>query len=415
MAQVLQGFNAAVSRSVHGLPVINNKQGETAIMTANARRPSVLTLLAAIALAVALAASAQPAAQQDGSPLSIARQGYFFVGGHYFRSGNDDAMAGQMFVQFQVPAGQAKPYPVVMVHGGNQTGTNFLGTPDGRPGWNEWFLRHGYAVYVVDQPARGRSAYNAALQGPVSTPAAHGAERIFSAPERSGIWAQASLHTQWPGSGQEGDPVFDQFFASQESSITDGDLMDATNRDDLVALLKRIGPAILLTHSRSGPFGWLTADAQPDLVKAILAVEPSGPPFADEPPLAAKETSARPWGIANIPLTFDPPVERAADLAPAVNPTSGGADTDHCWVSTGVKHVLPNLQRMPILIVTAEASHHTRYDECTVDFLAANGVRVDHTELGKIGIHGNGHMMMLEKNNQDVARVLTDWLAAKGL
>jgi pimeloyl-ACP methyl ester carboxylesterase len=45
--------------------------------------------------------------------------------------------------------------------------------------------------------------------------------------------------------------------------------------------LDRIGPAIILTHSQSGPFGWLIADARPNLVKAIVALEPSGPPFED--------------------------------------------------------------------------------------------------------------------------------------
>ena len=38
------------------------------------------------------------------------------------------------------------------------------------------------------------------------------------------------------------------------------------------ALLDRIGPAILLTHSQSGTFGWLVADARPNLAKAIIAM-----------------------------------------------------------------------------------------------------------------------------------------------
>ncbi len=224
--------------------------------------------------ALALAQPTQLATTQPAQPLSIARQGYFFVGGHLFAVNGDQAMAGQMFVQYQVPAGTIRPYPVVMVHGGGQTGTNFLGTPDGRPGWNEGFLRQGYAVYIIDQPARGRSAYYAAVQGPLALSLAHGTEQRFTAPEKYNLWPQAKLHTQWPGSGKQGDPIFDQFFASQETSIPDNILMDESNRDDLVALPERIGPAIMLTHSRSGPFGWLVADARPDLVRAILAIEP---------------------------------------------------------------------------------------------------------------------------------------------
>ena len=333
--------------------------------------------------------------------------------GRYTPAGNDQAMSGQMYVEFQIPTEKTQTYPVVMVHGGFQSGTNFLGTPDGRPGWNDWFLRHGYAVYIVDQASRGRSAYNPFAQGPSVVALSQLSERIFSVPEKYHLWSQAALHTQWPGTGQQGDPTFDQFFASQEPSITDNALMDATNRDALGALLQRIGPAILLTHSRSGMFGWLVADAHPDLVKAIVAIEPSGPPFYDVPPLAAKETLARPWGLTYVKMNFDPPVDAPESLAPAVVAGTGGADADRCWQATGVPRTLPALQRMPILIVTAEASHHMRYDQCTMGFFEQNGVHPDHVKLGEVGIHGNGHMMMLEKNNQDVAGVLTDWLAKR--
>lgn len=131
------------------------------MMTPFAGRPVLFAVSAVLTLWPCASALAQPTPTPSAPPLSIARQGYLFVGGHLFAAKGDQAMAGQMLVQYQVPAGAAKPYPVVMVHGGGQTGTNFLGTPDGRPGWNEWFLRQGYPVYVVDQPARGRSAYYA--------------------------------------------------------------------------------------------------------------------------------------------------------------------------------------------------------------------------------------------------------------
>lgn len=352
---------------------------------------------------------AQPAPAQPDAPLSIARQGYFFVGGRLHPYNGDQTMAGQMFVQYQVPAGPTKPYPVVMVHGGGQTGTNFLGTPDGRSGWNDWFLRHGYSVYIVDQPARGRSSYLPMVQGPVSSPRVQAAERLFTAPEKYGLWPQAKLHTQWPGTGQLGDPIFEQFLASQEPSLTDPLLTDESNRDDLIMLLDRIGPAILLTHSRSGPFGWLVADARPNLVRAILAVEPSGPPFMDVPPLAATTKLGRPWGLSNAKLRFDPPADDPASLAPTVQPSIDGPDAEPCWLP-GAKRSLPALARVPILIVTSEAGYHARYDQCTVRFLAQSDVAPDHIKLAEVGIHGNGHMMMLEKNNEQIAKVMTDWL-----
>ena len=174
---------------------------------------------------------------------------------------------------------QTHPWPIVMIHGGSQSGTNFTGTPDGREGWAQFFLRRGYPVYVVDQPGRGRAAYETDRYGPTAPLNLETTQRQFVAPERYNRWPQARLHTQWPGKGVPGDPVFDQFYASQMPSMQDFTLQQSLNRDAIVALLEKIGPSILLTHSQSGAFGWPVADARPDLVKAIVAVEPNGPPF----------------------------------------------------------------------------------------------------------------------------------------
>src|SRR5688572_11825614 len=85
-------------------------------------------------------------------PLEIADQGCFFVGGRYVESEGKRTLLGQMFVQFQVPRIRRYPWPIVMIHGGGQTGVNFLGTPDGRRGWADYFVARGFAVYVLDQP-----------------------------------------------------------------------------------------------------------------------------------------------------------------------------------------------------------------------------------------------------------------------
>jgi hypothetical protein len=58
---------------------------------------------------------------------------------------------------------------------------------------------------------------------------------------------------------------------------------------------------------------------------------------------------------------------------------------------------LANLATLPTLNFTGEASHHP-YDYCTVAFLKQAGCdRADHLELGKAGIHGNSHIMFMEK------------------
>ena len=104
-------------------------------------------------------AQAQDRLFDASKPLEIADQGAFSVPGRYVEVGKDTIMVGQMFVQYQVPKNKTRPYPVVMIHGGGQTGINFLGTPDGRRGWADDFVAHGYAVYVVDQSGRGRSGF----------------------------------------------------------------------------------------------------------------------------------------------------------------------------------------------------------------------------------------------------------------
>src|SRR5690606_21704205 len=250
-------------------------------------------------------ALALPAMAGEGggpAPDAKPRQGYFYVGGRYVDTKAGPIMERQMYVEYRLPAKKTKPYPIVMIHGAAQTGTNFTGTPDGRKGWAKWFEEQGYVVYVVDQPTRGRSAYHEGI-APLARFPADQLEKRFTATARFNLWPQAKLHTQFPGEGpnkgMRGDPVFDQFYASQVQYIADARVNEPMLREAGAALLDKIGPAILLTHSQSGSFGWVIADERPQLVKAIVAAEPSGPPFRN----AVFGTSpARPWGITSTPM-----------------------------------------------------------------------------------------------------------------
>jgi pimeloyl-ACP methyl ester carboxylesterase len=350
------------------------------------------------------------------APLSIARQGHLFAGGRYSSTAAGSAMSGHLYAEFQVPAPQTRPWPLVMIHGGSQTGTNFTGTPDGREGWMQFFLRRGYAVYVVDQVGRGRAAYHAESYGPQSRVDPDWTERRFVAPARHRLYPQAERHTQWPGEGRQGDPVFDQFYASQVPSIADFRLQQELNRDALIALLEKIGPACLLTHSQGGAFGWAVADARPDLVKAILAVEPNGPPFFEAefkgaPDWFGETVKQRPYGPTAVPLHFEPPIRDADELRLRREERADAPGLMRGWLQQEPARQLPNLQKMPILILTGEASYHTPYDHCTVKFLEQAGVQPTFIRLETIGIRGNGHMMMLEKNSDEIAAVMAEWLA----
>ncbi len=62
------------------------------------------------------------------------------------------------------------------------------------------------------------------------------------------------------------------------------------------------------------------------------------------------------------------------------------------------------------MVMAAEASYHQVYDHCTAKYLGQAGVRADYIRLQDKGVHGNGHMVMLEKNNLEIAKVIDDWI-----
>jgi len=376
-----------------------------------ARRGRQAAAIAAVAVMTTLA----PARADDG-PLVLARDGYFYVGGRTTTVDGHPYVSHQMYVEVRIPAKQTHRYPVIMVHGGTMSGTNYTGTPDGREGWAQYFVRQGFAVYVVDQPGRGRSGYLPAAYGPARHVDRNNAPRRFVAQEKYKLWPQAHLHTQWPGSGEVDDPAAQQVAQSQLPAIADFAAQQVLVRDDLLALLDRVGPAILLVHSQAGAFGWPVADARPDLVKAILAIEPNGPPFhglkfIGAPQFFEEEKSiALPYGITSVALTYAPPVKDASELAIERQETADGPDLVKCWMQREPARALPRLQTMPILVLTSEASYHAPYDHCTVKYLRQAGLKPSFIRLAELGIHGNSHVMMLEKNNKDIAGVIVRWL-----
>jgi pimeloyl-ACP methyl ester carboxylesterase len=360
------------------------------------------SIMPAAAIAATLVFNAPSAEAQERGPLTLSSTSYFFVGGKMDPSVDGTPMVGQMYVEYMIPARRSHPYPIVMVHGGSQTGTNFTGTPDGREGWAQYFVRRGYAVYVVDQVARGRAAYWSQVFGPVQPPRLNFTEQRFVAPERYNQWPQAHLHTQWPGAGKPGDPAFDQFYASQFPSIVSFTKQQELNRDALVALLDKIGPAILLTHSQSGAFGWPVADMRPNLVKALVAVEPSGPPVHDientGPPDWFKDAErTKVSGLNDVPLGYDPPIPVGGTLDFVRQDKPDKPDLVRCWLQKEPARQLPNLKHTPVVIIMSEASYHAAYDHCTAAYLAQAGVRNTFIRLVDVGVRGNGHMMMLEK------------------
>ncbi len=132
-----------------------------------------ITVVMMLAAATALSA----AAQSKSAPLKLEKEGSFFVGGRDVQSDTlslDPRYAAsgtitidQVYVHYQVPAKAKRHYPLTLIHGCCLTGKTWETTPDGRMGWDEYFARKDFPVYVVDQAWRGRSAGRPAAKNAV--------------------------------------------------------------------------------------------------------------------------------------------------------------------------------------------------------------------------------------------------------
>jgi pimeloyl-ACP methyl ester carboxylesterase len=332
---------------------------------------------------------------KESTALKLADQGCFWVGVQRKQMPYGSIAQGQMFVQYMIPAEKRHELPVVMVHGGGGQGTHMMGI-GGRPGWVHYFVQAGYSVYWLDRPSYGRSPYHPDALGPSHLP---------NVPAYEGLLGSTAVFNtaQWPGPGGMNDPLIDQFMACEQGNVS-----DEAFHSDLVwpggaELLDRIGPAILCVHAFGGFFAWGVADRRPNLVKAIVAMEINGNPFAAQ----------LRWGLTASPMTYDPPVSdlsqfRLVDQSappdsprPIVSPFKLQAEPVHKW---------KNLKGIPITWVTSEFGGGGS-PVSNVAFLKQAGCTAEMLRLRDYGIHGNGNLMLLEKNNHEVFSVIRDWLA----
>ncbi len=319
-----------------------------------------------VALAGTLAAAAvRPAAQRPSAPgaaaaaapvLDIADWSYFWYGVERVTLARGTIVNGmQMFVEHWIPADVRHPYPVVLVHGGYGQGSDWFSTPDGRRGWANYFLEEGYKVYVVDRPGQGRNPYFPLVHGPFDpqAPTFERAAREIG----GGTDATASLHTQWPGGGGANDPAVAQAVAAMGQPMAGNAVTRRLWQSRGALLLDEIGPAVIVTHRDGAVLAWVTAQARPMLVKAVVAVEQPASSLQGQPP---------------------------QDLA--------------------------KLRGVAVAIVSAEASPSNASDPGIAASLRQAGCSVDHIRLVERGIRGNGPMLIVEKNNRDALQPVIEWL-----
>jgi pimeloyl-ACP methyl ester carboxylesterase len=307
-------------------------------------------------------------------PLRIARQGSLEAGGRVVYAATNDGddpddsrwPAGHIHVEhvyatYQYPAEQRYRYPVVLNPGGGHTARVYDTTPDGREGWQTLLLRAGFAVYGVDRLNTGRSgtdtsAINAVRLGhaPVSTLPQlnrYAFESCWVTFRWGPHYGEAFPDTQFPI--EHVAEYYPQTVTSYRDPGEDGKAVDA-----FVALLDKIGPATLQTWSSSGLLGYLTTIRRPHLVKGLLAVESSV-------------------------TAFD------------AIPDSG----------------LEALARVPIVVVIGDrAPDRVEATRAFVERFRARGGDITVDVLPEAGIFGNGHTLMLEKNNDVILARMIRWL-----
>jgi pimeloyl-ACP methyl ester carboxylesterase len=171
-----------------------------------------------------------------------------------------------------------------------------------------------------------------------------------------------------------------------------------------VQLLERTGPAFVVSNSLGGPAGFLVADARPDLVVALVQLEPIGPAFAT---MFGPDTLQ--WGVAAVPMSFDPPASSPDDLdLDRHEPPAPGAPA--LVLQNEPARTLANLAQVPIAVVSGEASVFQFTDGPLVEFLQQAGCNAVHIELAERGVRGNSHGSMFERNNAEVLAVVTEWM-----
>jgi pimeloyl-ACP methyl ester carboxylesterase len=168
-------------------------------------------------------------------------------------------------------------------------------------------------------------------------------------------------------------------------------------------MLDKIGPAIIMTHSAGGPFGFYVLEARPKLVKGIVVVEGAQGSAVFGP---------NRWGLINLPVAFDPPVSDPSQIkTKQVQPTEADAKLgiQPYNIQEEPARKLKNWRDCAICVYTSEASF-VLPNPGAVAFLKQAGVHAEEIRLADVGIHGNGHLMMGEKNNRETLKPILTWL-----
>jgi pimeloyl-ACP methyl ester carboxylesterase len=345
-------------------------------------------------LLLALSAGAFANASEPG-PLLIKQQGSLIAGGtvttqpgtfdpiHPTKPDGQTYHGDHVYAFYQIPV-DARPLPIVMWHGAGQSSKSWETTADGREGFQSIFLRRRFSTYLIDQPRRGdagRSMVETTIK-PVPD------EQLWFNQFRIGVWPDYFAGSKFP----HGQDTLEQFFRSMTPNTGPYD-MDVVS-DGVSALLDKIGPAILFTHSQGGGPGWLTAIKTPN-VRAIVAFEPGSSFVFPEGEVPAP-----------IPSAFD------TVQGHAIPPAQFQALTRIPIIIFFGDNIPAKPVRLP-----AQDSWRARLEMARLwrDTVNRHGGNVKLVHLPEIGIKGNSHFPFSDLNNVQIADLVSTYLHENSL
>jgi pimeloyl-ACP methyl ester carboxylesterase len=274
---------------------------------------------------------------------------------------NGDFEVEQMYVQYVKLAAPRAKYPLLMVHGGGLTGVTWETKPDGQPGWQMFFLRAGHDVYIGDGVERGRASwarYPEIFKSEPSTTTKQIAWETFRIGQLGSYRSNPGQRTAFPDT-QFPIASFDQFAKQFVPAFrTNGAAIQAAYD----TLVQKICPCVMIVHSQGGNFGFAAALKASDKVKAVIAIEPAGAPDPDRVDVTSLKTVPHlvVWGDY-----FD------------------GYDR---W---------NEIRRL------VEKYQHA---------LRQQGGMADRLDLPAAGVKGNSHMVMMDRNSDQVAALIQSWI-----
>jgi hypothetical protein len=147
-------------------------------------------------------------------------------------------------------------------------------------------------------------------------------------------------------------------------------------------------------------------------VKGLITVEPGGPQIGrvSTSQVAYTGDPANAWGPVNYPLTYAPAVSDPSEFKTYLEDEADQPGEVPCWLQEEPARQLVNFADVPVLSVSADGTYHRVFDACIPKWLNQAGVETDFVRLEDVGLSGNGHMMMLELNSDDIIAFIHEWI-----